>query len=381
MTTKATKTHELRTINPGKLKLALRHAFLRRRPLFIWGSPGVGKSDIIAQIGIELNRPVIDIRLLLQEPTDIRGIPYLDPTDNKMKWSDPADLPTDKFSNAIVFFDEMNAAPQSVQAASYQIILNRRIGQYRLPDNCVMVAAGNKDTDKAVTNRMPSALANRFVHVTLEVDFDDWQEWALTNRVHKDVVGYLTFQKQDLHSFDPQNASRAFPTPRSWYFTSELLSDSAPDGSLVDTNLPEDILADLVVGCVGEGPGAKFMTYRKQAANLPNPSDILSGKVKDLKEKNVGIMYALTTGLCYELQDIAKKAQEANAGSDKGKAMGDFQDKFDLFLRFMMDNFVDELTIMGAKTALQVYKLPVMPLKLKNWKEFSDAYSEIIIAA
>lgn len=389
----ATKNRVLETtgISPTRLKMAITHSISRKRPLFVWGPPGIGKSDIVAAVAQEQNRPLIDIRLPLMEPTDMRGIPYLAEvkvydaqgnlvrdetnvplTEKVFRWSNPSDLPTDPNSRALVFFDEMSAAPPSVQAATYQIILNRRIGTYVLPDDVVIVAAGNRVKDKGVAYNMPMPLANRFSHVTLDVSIDDWKEWAVLNRVHKDVVGYLSFQPNDLMNFQPNNDSYAFATPRSWYFASELLQEENADGELVDTQLPSEVLGDLIKGTVGEGPGVKFMTYRHQAANLPNAKDILTGKVTKLNAKQIDIMYALTTALCYELQDASRKAKNDT------KANEVFHDQVDRFFRFIMDNFADELAVMGAKTILGTYKLPIQAPKLKTWKEFCGRYSDLI---
>ena len=387
---------ETNTISPSRLKLAIDHATRRKRPLFVWGAPGIGKSDIVAAVAAEQKRPLIDIRLPLMEPTDMRGIPYLAdvkiydkdgklvkdevgvPLSEKVfRWSNPSDLPTDPNSRALVFFDEMSAAPPSVQAATYQIILNRRIGTYTLPDDVVIVAAGNRVKDKGVAYNMPTPLANRFSHVTLAVDFDDWKEWALLNRVHKDVVGYLSFQPNDLNNFNPSNDSYAFATPRSWYFASELIQEEGPNGNLVDTSLPSDVLGDLIKGTVGEGPGIKFMTYRQSAANLPHAKDILSGKVTKLNTKQIDIMYALTTALCYELIDSAKRGEIAKKNGDS-KPLDKFHEETDMFFRFIMDNFEDELAVMGAKIILGTHKLPIQAPKLKTWKDFCDRYSDLI---
>lgn len=390
------KILEASAVNPSRLRLAIKHSIARKRPLFIWGQPGIGKSDIVADVAKSQGRPLIDIRLPLMEPTDIRGIPYLAEvkvydkhgtlvrdehnipiTDKEFRWSTPSDLPTDEMSNALVFFDEMSAAPPSVQAATYQIILNRRIGNYVMPKNAVIVAAGNRVKDKGVAYNMPMPLANRFTHLTLEVDADDWKEWATLNRVHKDVVGYISFQPGDLNQFNPSADGYAFATPRSWYFASELLQEEGHDGKLVDTSLPSDVLGDMVKGTVGEGVGTKFMTYRNQAANLPHAKDVLSGKVTKLNTKQIDVMYALVTALCYELRDSAEKGERAKAAGER-KPMDEFQKQVDIFLRFIMDNFEDELAVMGAKTVLGTYKLPIEAPALSNWKEFVKRFAELL---
>ena len=390
------KVLELSSVNPSRLKLAIKHSISRKRPLFIWGQPGIGKSDIVAEVARAQGRPLIDIRLPLMEPTDIRGIPYLADikiydkdgnlvrddngvpiTDKQFRWSTPSDLPTDEMSRALVFFDEMSAAPPSVQAATYQIILNRRIGNYVMPNEVVIVAAGNRVKDKGVAYNMPMPLANRFTHLTLDVDKEDWLEWATLNRVHKDVVGYINFQGGDLNQFNPSMEGYAFATPRSWYFASELLQEEGIDGRLVDTTLPSDVLGDMIKGTIGEGVGTKFMTYRNQAANLPHARDVLLGKVTKLNTKQIDVMYALVTALCYELKDQSERGLRAQKDGDR-KPMDEFQRQVDMFFRFVMDNFEDEMAVFGSKTILGTYKLPIEAPALTNWKEFVKRYADLL---
>jgi len=353
-----------RTVSPNKAKNALRIAMQKKRPIFLWGPPGIGKSDVIAQITNSLpNSHLIDIRLSLWEPTDIKGIPYFDSNISKMVRGSPSELPDEEFAsqydNIVVFFDEMNSAAPAVQAAAYQLILNRRVGQYKLPDNVIIVAAGNREADKGVTYRMPAPLANRFVHLEMAVSFDDWFEWAVNNNIQPDVVGYLQFAKQDLYNFDPKSPSRSFATPRSWSFVSELIEDG----------LDENTTADLVAGAVGEGLAVKFMAHRKVAADMPNPSEVLLGKVKELKTKEVSAMYSLIVSLCYELKEAVDKGDKK------------FDDKVNNFLRFAMDNFDTELVVMGIKLALTEYALPIDPDEVACFDEFHERYGKYIKAA
>jgi len=353
-----------RTVTPNKAKNALSIAMKKKRPIFLWGPPGIGKSDVVKQITDSLsNSHLIDIRLSLWEPTDIKGIPYFDANQGKMVWGAPSELPDEEFAkafeNIVLFLDEMNSAAPAVQAAAYQLILNRRVGQYKLPDNVIIVAAGNREADKGVTYRMPAPLANRFIHLEMAVNFDDWFQWAVNNKIHKDVVGYLNFAKKDLYDFDPKSPSRSFATPRSWAFVSELLEE--------DTD--ENTTTDLVAGAVGEGLAVKFMAHRKVAANMPNPTDILAGKVKEMSTKEISAMYSLTVSLCYEL----KEASDAN---DKK-----FDTKVNNFLRFAMDNFDTELVVMGIKLALTQYSLPIDPDEVACFDEFHDRYGKYIKAA
>jgi hypothetical protein len=354
----------IRTVSPSKAKNALRHAMNKKRPVFLWGPPGIGKSDIVRQISNSFtNSHLIDIRLSLWDPTDIKGIPYFDSNNVKMAWGAPSELPDEEmaaqYDNIVLFLDEMNSAAPAVQAAAYQLILNRRVGTYKLPDNVIIVAAGNRESDKGVTYRMPAPLANRFIHLELAVNFDDWFEWSVSNNIHKDVVGYLTFAKKDLYDFDPKSASRSFATPRSWSFVSELIED----------DLDESTTTDLVAGTVGEGLAVKFMAHRKVASSMPNPTDILAGKVKELKTKEISAMYSLTVSLCYELKESSDK-------NDKK-----FDDKVNNFLRFAMDNFDTELVVMGIKLALTQYALPIDPDEVECFDEFHNRFGKYIKAA
>lgn len=355
------------TVTSQQARKALLTAFNAKRPVFLWGPPGIGKSELVAEIAEELGGAMIDLRMAQMEPTDIRGIPFFNKDNGKMDWAPPIDLPDEDFASqypvVVLFLDEMNSAAPSVQAAGYQLILNRRVGKYKLPDNVVIVAAGNRDSDRGVTYRMPMPLANRFIHVEMRPDFNSWQNWAVLQGIHQDVVGYLSFAKQDMYDFDAKSSSKAFATPRSWTFVSELLKDKSID---------EDTLFTLVSGAVGEGLAAKFKAHRRFASALPNPSDILSGKVDTLDTKEISAMYSLTTSMCYELRDAHK-----NPATDKEQ----FMNMMDNFLSYMMKNFETELVVMGAKMAMKTYDIQIDYIKLKSFDNFKKKYLKFIIDA
>lgn len=353
-----------RQVSPNGAKKAIRKAFNKQRPIFLWGPPGIGKSDIIHQIAKDMEAHTIDVRLSLWEPTDIKGIPFFNSSTMTMEWAAPSELPSEglaaKYPYVILFLDEMNSAAPAVQAAAYQLILNRRVGQYQLPDNVLIVAAGNRESDKGVTYRMPAPLANRFIHLEMRHDFDDWVQWAADNRVHRDVVGYCSYYKKDLYDFDPKSASRAFATPRSWSFVSELL---------VDDDCDDTTLTDLISGAVGEGLAIKFMAHKKIASKMPKPTDILNGKVKKLETTEISAQYSLIVSLCYELQDLAnKKESKADVWN---KSVNNF-------FSFILNNFEPELVIMGTKIALVQYKLPLDPDEIDCFDEFHSRYGKYV---
>ncbi len=377
---------EHRQLTAKEVKASIMRCFQVKRPAFIWGPPGIGKSELVEGIAKELNGLMIDLRLGQMEPTDIRGIPFKNDELGKMDWAPPIDLPhgdvlvrdmvmdkltvleeqldmtLDEMPVIVLFLDEMNSAPPSVLAAAYQLILNRRVGKYKLPDNVVMLAAGNRESDKGVTFRMPTPLANRFVHFEMKVDFNSWVDWAVQHNIHPDVIGYLSFAKKDLYDFDPKSASRAFATPRSWTFVSELIDEPSLDSRTV---------TDLVAGTVGEGLAIKFVAHRKYASKMPNPVDILAGTVTKLEVEEISAMYSLVVSMCYELKDML-----ANGVKDD-----DFHKACDNFFAFMMANFEVELVVMGARVALTTYNLPIIPTKLKNFDSFHKKYGKYIINA
>ena len=357
---------ETRQVTSVQARRSLLKAFKLKRPLFLWGPPGIGKSELVYDITTELGGHMIDLRLGQMEPTDIRGIPFYNKDNGKMDWAEPIDLPTEELAAqypiVVLFLDEMNSAAPSVQAAAYQLILNRRVGKYLCPENVVIVAAGNRESDKGVTYRMPTPLANRFIHQEMKTDFPSWQDWAVTHNIHKDIIGYIGSNKQDLYDFDPKSSSRAFATPRSWTFVSEILSGDDTD---------DDTITNLISGTIGEGLAIKFNAHRKLSGRMPKPEDILSGKVTTLDVKEVSAMYSLVISMCYELKDAVEKKT-----TDK-----EFHAMADNFFGYMMKNFETELVVMGARIALTVYNLPFQPTKLKNFDDFHKKYGKYILSA
>ena len=359
-------TTETRTVTLSELKKYAMHNFKQKRPMFVWGPPGIGKSETFVQIQQAyidkgMTCALIDARLALWDPTDLKGYPYFDQTANKMRFSAPDELPDEEmaaqYDVIILFLDELNGASPATQAAAYQLVLNRAIGKYKLPDNVVIAAAGNRDTDKGVTYRMPKPLANRFLHYEVRVDFNTWQDWAIKNQIHPDVVGYLTTFKNDLYNFDASSAERSFATPRSWTFVSETISDVE--------GFTEEEVTDMVAAGIGEGLALKFKAHREVSGQLPNPSDILNGKVKDLNTDNISAKYSLTTALCYELKEAFDNDDDGNK-------------KFDNFLEFIQKNFESEMVVMGATVALSKYGIRPKFNQLNNYKPFIAQYGKLI---
>jgi len=201
---------------------ALRSLVAERQPVFVWGGPGLGKSALITQLAATLEIQLQDVRALLLDPVDLRGLPYL--SEGRSKWATPDFLP--KHGEGILFLDELNAAPAMVQASCYQLVLDRKLGEYELPDGWSIIAAGNRDSDRAVTTRMPTPLRNRFVHLELEVDMQEWCEWAIRAGIRPELIAFLRFRPELLSAFSRDD--NAFPSPRSWEFVSRILNSIPP---------------------------------------------------------------------------------------------------------------------------------------------------------
>lgn len=370
----------IRTVTIAEAKRRVEVCFNHKQPVFLWGGAGVGKSQVIASIAKELDAALYDLRLGQLDPTDLRGMPFFNKEIGRMDWAPPVDLPSEaeaaQHKYIVLFLDEMNQASPAVQGAAYQLILDRRVGQYKLPDNVLIVAAGNRESDKGVSYRMPSPLVNRMTHLEIKVDFESWLEWAANNGQHPDVIGYLTFAKQDLFNFDSKSASRAFATPRSWSFVSEFAHDKT---------LSKAELADLIAGSVGDGTAVKYMAHREMAGAMPIPSDILEGKNvnAEFTDSNVSAQYALSASLCYELRE-AYDALTSGKLDESGKAVvteQKYQEYCNNFYGFMLDHFSTEMAIVAARMAIKNYKLKFDSGKMPNFKRFHQEYGALIIAA
>lgn len=263
--------------------------------VMLWGPPGIGKSQIIRQLAgrieetTEKRVAVTDVRLLLFNPVDLRGIPTANKEKTLAVWLKPKIFQMDESDDVvnILFLDEISAAPQSVQASAYQITLDRTVGEHSLPDNCIVIAAGNRTTDKSVAYKMPKALANRMMHFDISSSFTSWKKWAVRAGINEKVIGFLSFRQNHLMGFSTESDDLAFATPRTWEMVSNILNNISDD-------LTE--MYPMIAGLVGTGLAVELRSWDKVYRNLPCIEDIFMGKESKMP-KSTDALYALTAAM------------------------------------------------------------------------------------
>lgn len=256
-------------------------------PVMLWGPPGVGKSQIIAQIARNHGVPLIDIRLSQMEPTDLRGVPFR--KGDLVEWSVPALLPDAgrHGPRGMLFLDEITSAPPTVTAAAYQLILDRRLGEYRAPEGWVIFAAGNRYGDRGVTYVMPTPLANRFTHYEIEPDLEDWVAWSHAAGIDERVIAFLRFRPDLLFDFNPAQSPVAFPSPRSWEYAHRALAKFGDSPHL---------LLDALQACVGQAPGVEFKAFVDHMTELPDIDAILQGESAQVPQA-IDLQYGVAAAL------------------------------------------------------------------------------------
>ncbi len=278
-------------MNPQSAKRSLAHLAKKKVPVFLWGPPGIGKSSIVSQIAKEKGIGFIDLRLSLLDPTDLRGIPFFNTVKEIALWAPPSFLPDGQEREGILFLDELNTAAPMVQASAYQLILDRKIGEYSLPDGWAIIAAGNRESDRGLVFRMAAPLANRFVHLEMEVSVEDWRNWAIESKVDASIVAFISQRPDALFTFNTKDDSRSFATPRTWAYVNEIISSTPED----------DLLMPMVSGAIGEELAA-YLGFRAVASQIPDLDSILNGTRKDVPQ-DASALHILCASLTMRVND------------------------------------------------------------------------------
>lgn len=247
--------------------------------IFLWGPPGVGKSSVVRQVAEEKGMLVEDLRLSQLDIPDLRGIPTIERvnTTRVVTWAVPAFLPksepnqTKAKEPGFLFLDEFNLADPSIQATAYQLVLDRRVGEYRLPDNWYVMAAGNRRKEAINVYDMPKPLISRFIHIIVVPSFDAWLPWALKVGIDERIIAFLKFKPQYFYHLVPESPEIAYPCPRTWEFASKMLKITGE--------------CKVVGTAVGPTVGAEFCHFAKIFKDIPNIDEILDMDIEELRKK------------------------------------------------------------------------------------------------
>ncbi len=310
------------------------------KPVMIWGGPGEGKSGVVRSVVEKCDADLQDFRLLMRDAVDIHGLPDKN-ANGRMTWAYPEEMPlaTDKIDRLrVMFLDELPAAPTNVQTVAYQMLHERAIDNTPLHENVRFIAAGNREKDGAVSNRMPTPLANRMAHFDVSADLNSFLEWGHNSGVHPFVLAHLENSPQDLRVADEKEyiTSKAFRSPRAWEYTSDVIHEAMKNVTdLQDGDI--DLMGDIVGSFVGEATATNFTGYMRVGSKLPRPGDIVTGKAKT-KKYELHEQFFISCGVLAYLQEARKelerkgeKAYYQNAQFSKfaDNALGFAKDSFD----------------------------------------------------
>ena len=330
MSTISSLTKSLNTLIENKVK----------HSVFIWGAPGIGKSSAVTQVAKDKDLELIDLRISQLAPTDIRGLPYT--KDGRAHFAPPSFLPTD--GEGILFLDELNMASPSVMGIAQQLILDRQVGDYKVPEGWFIVAAGNRTEDRAAISQMPAPVANRFIHFHIDSSLDSWKEYAIGAGINEKILAFLNFRPQLLYNFEKNQS--AWPSPRSWEFANTLLN--------IDLSIES---------AVGSGAASEFYAYQTIYTELPNVDLIFDGKDIPVPHEP-SLIYAV----CGALINRAKTADNVFKG-----------------LKWLMNGTTEDyvgLYMSDAMIALKAKNLQGAFIKIvskdSDTKEFMKKYQELL---
>jgi len=334
----------MKSVSHSELRDLIQKAYYTKTPLYIWGATGIGKSDSVREVARAIAKDlklefkeglngdsikefnIVDARLSQFDPSDLRGLPFVT-QDGQTKWAYPDWLP--RAGQGILFLDECNLAPPLVQSSAYQLILDRRLGSYKVPDGWAIVAAGNRLEDRAHIFELAGPLCNRFCHIELQIpNMADWTTWAIDGQIDTRIITFLNFKPSFLYRFDEKLKEKAFPTPRSWSRYCSSLMKEVTDYNTLHT---------LVSSAVGEGVATEMVAYLKLTQKI-NINEILSKPEKIKTLTTIDLKYTLLSALT----EIAKKDRKKEVLEKVVTCCDYLEPEFSiLLLRFLKGNLSD----------------------------------------
>ena len=332
-------------IKPSELKSKLETLISINKPAFIWGASGIGKSEIISKVAEKLDYNLIDVRVSLLDPVDLRGVPSVE--NGVTKWNPPIFLPQENDKQSILFLDELQHGSPSVQNALFQLIRDRRIGEYKLPDSTIILAAGNRVSDRVGANKINGALANRFSHLHLEADVNDWVKWGMSEgSIDPNVIAFIRYRPELLFDFDKDSV--AWASPRTWESVSDIVKADSK-GMVVNS---QD--QSLIGGTVGDSVAIEFCAFMGMVNTLPDVSAIIKNPETYEISDDPSVLYALTGAL-------ARRSDATN---------------FDAIITYMTrDEMSNEFAVLCINDAITVN--PKLA-KTKAYVDFMGKYQHIM---
>lgn len=289
---------------PSQAKEAIKICMHSGNVCHLTGSPGIGKSDIIKSVAKKFNLKVLDLRLSQCDPVDLMGFPNIDKGTGKSSYYPPDIFPLETdcipegYKGWLLFLDEFDSASRAVQASSYKIVLDKKVGNHNLHSKVFIVCAGNLQTDNAIVQELSTPMQSRLIHLELVPDFEEWKEWAIENQIDDRIVAFLSYRVDLLHKFDPNHNDHTFPSPRTWEFASNIIKKT--------TN--KDILFPLLCGTIGSGAAYEFHGYMDVWRHLPSKMDLETrGKYIEIPS-DMGVLYAVANYLYSIIEDTNTKA-------------------------------------------------------------------------
>lgn len=430
-------------LKPSELRVAMQIAWKTKKSLMIWGAPGIGKSmlaqrfadehfpiyskgiSIVEQMRIEADNPdmltthadadmfesrllkqetnLVDFRLSQVDPTDMRGIPvpityYVDKdgvfvpdhlvtADMEVTkkaetvWAPAAVLNLPKDWKGIIFMDEVNGAMPIVQAACYQLFLDRKLGELELPDEAMVLAAGNRENDGGVTFNLATPLKDRMIHVELVADLAEWTEYAMDAQVHPMIVAFLQSSSSDFNTLSPKNPNICGgSSPRSWVGMSDVVYEFEQMFGFEAEPAQERILTAMMDGMVGDDIAGRVKTFRRMVHKLPAVADILKGKVtnaNDIKDMDISKHYAICFNLVYAFINVTEDFQTKQIDAETYHS---YSNNFLKFLDTSYEKRNTELSMMAVKKIFSK-RIFFNPSKVPFYVEFGRKYNELITAA
>jgi len=304
------------------------------RPVFIWGAPGIGKSAIVEQFAAEVGLECVSLLGSQLAPEDVIGVPRI--VEGRSEFCPPRMIAREE--PYCLFLDELNACSQEVQKAFYSLILERRIGEYRLPEGSVVIGAGNRAQDSAITRPMSSALLNRMFHVEMKADSRIWLEWAARSGIHRHVYDYICSRPDHLWS-QPSKTEEPFSTPRSWHMLSDAMQGWGE-------NMTDRELSVLANGCLTPAHATQFLAYMRQVRNQYSIAGILDGRQSwPEKPEERDVLYFLAQSFRARLMKELPRSRGRLAGESR-----------------MLAARAKELLVRLADISLEIAQMAVAPV-------------------